>query len=207
MLTMTDLGFLILAFFVVQFATVTPRPTAWLDIRDSLSRELTPSLDPETTGPTAERTAPMRDAALGLDIGYLRARLEDVVLPVVEPLGGFLIERPDGVALRLPAMPRDEMDGWSGPVGRAALATVGDALRFVDNRIAVVAVVGADEAAADAVAERLVAALAASGTVAAGLDVDGAVAQARFATEREAAPADGGVGWIDIVLRERAGDG
>lgn len=203
MITLTDLGFLVLAFFVVQFAMVSPRPAAWLEVRESLSRELAPTLDPETTGPTADLTAPLRDAPFGLDTAYLRARLGDVVMPALEPFGATLDETAEGVVIGLPAgaLADSRLSG--------ALATAGDALRFIDNRVAVVGIaVPASGAPAD-IARALAPALDAAAVLAASLLRDGAVpiaAQARFARVGEALPADGAVARVDILVRDRAGD-
>jgi hypothetical protein len=155
--TLTDLGFLVLAFFVVQVATAAPRPAAWLDIAASLSRQLVPGEDASRTGPTAEANVPLRAETFGLDTGYLVTLAEETVMPALEPLGAMLRIERRGLAIELPLGPFGPSGGWTGVPARDALAALGQAFRFVDNAIAIVAITeaGAFEAGleeADAIA-------------------------------------------------------
>ncbi len=145
-ITLIDLGFLILAFFVVQLSMATPRPAAWLDVTQALSRELAPSPD---AGATADASVPRHDELFALDTGYLVALAEESVMPALAPLGAVLREERRGLTIILPAAPTGAGGSWVEGEARAALATVGRAFRFVDNRIDIVAIVAPGDTADD----------------------------------------------------------
>ncbi|MEX2649284.1 MAG: hypothetical protein WD673_09750 [Alphaproteobacteria bacterium] len=170
-ITLTDLGFLILAFFVVQLSMATPRPAAWLEFSRAVSRQLVPSPDATRTGPTADANVPLHDELFALDTGYLVALAEETVMPVLAPLGAVLREERRGLTITLPSSPAGSGGSWVQGEARAALATMGQAFRFVDNRIDIVAIV-APRDAADA-PSALAAGLAASEAVAESLRAGG----------------------------------
>lgn len=201
--TMTDLGFLILAFFVVQFAMAVPRPAAWLDLREALSRRMTPTVGAVRTGPTAERGVPLHDEALGLDTDYLEALLANGVLPRLEPFGATLAADRFGVAIALPPPPSGT--AWSEGDAAVALAAVAQALRFVENRMAVVAFAEPGPGASGGAMAAFERGLGAAGAIAETLRGAGygrpIAVRARMAPAGAVAGADGLVGFeirIDV---------
>ena len=162
--TMTDLAFLVLAFFVVQFAMGTPRTTAWNGLTQALSHQLGPSLSPNRAPATAEFGALPEDTRPGIDTGYLEVLLTDAAMPALAPFGATLVAGRDALSLRLPPRPAGAQGGWGDTAARDALGVVGQALRFVANRVTVRTFVSAY--AAEDGAQALGEGLAAAGTVA-----------------------------------------
>lgn len=73
MLTFADLLSLILAFFVLLFATTSVKKPEWEKVAQSLSQRLNPNKDARTSEPAAEISIETEEHAPAKDLGYLNS--------------------------------------------------------------------------------------------------------------------------------------
>lgn len=136
LLTFTDLVALLLAFFVMLFATLEVEVTRWAALIESLSQSFNPDRNVAFEPPDAIRKIKRLPQRRAIDLSYLETLLRDAVR--AEPSLSTVIvhSREDRLVLVLPS---DRMFAPGGAVpvaaSRLTLETLGQVLRRIPNGI------------------------------------------------------------------------
>jgi len=136
LLTFADLIALMLAFFVMIYATQKVDKAPWQALVESLSRSLNPErplIDPR---PSAEANIRLLAQARAIDLGYLDALLKGVVAQEPSLAGVVLQQFDDRMVISLPGellFPPGEAEPVAG--ADRALAALAAELRNIGNRI------------------------------------------------------------------------
>jgi hypothetical protein len=210
--TLTDLGFLILTFFVLSFAMSSPRLEPWREARQALAVRLGPGLAPLPTEPVREAVATAPASVTATDLSYLAPTLEARLAGTALGDIAALEERGGELVVRLPADRLLRDDGAIVAAVGPALRALGGALRFLPNDVSIVATARPADPSGAEVAAALAVALDAVVEVSSALQASG---DARPLTLLgRLAPPDGTrragqapqVGEIAIVISDRHGD-
>jgi chemotaxis protein MotB len=136
LLTFADLIALLLAFFVLIYATQKIEQAPWQALVESLSRSLNPERPRIDPRPAADANIRLLARARAIDLGYLDALLKGVVAQ--EPsLAGVVVQQfDDRLVLSLPGellFPPGEAEPVDG--AERALAVLATELRNIGNRV------------------------------------------------------------------------
>jgi chemotaxis protein MotB len=129
MITFADLLSLLLAFFVMLFATTSVETGEWRRVMAPISAYLTGRAPAAPSAVVVARPGPP-----GHDQGYVTALVEERVARSPALAGAVATRLPRGIAVTLPAPPRQA----------AALADLGRLAAGLDNRIEIVVHAAAD---------------------------------------------------------------
>lgn len=136
LLTFADLIALLLAFFVLIYATQKIEQAPWQSLVTSLSRSLNPERPLVEPRPSADANIRLLARARAIDLGYLAALLKGVVAQDAPLAGVVLQEFDDRLVVSLPGellFPAGEAEPVAG--AEPALAALATELRNIGNRV------------------------------------------------------------------------
>lgn len=132
MVTLIDLGFLILTFFIIQFSTMAVREEDWNAVARSVGAR------PDAVVAEVAEVRPAAAGGVATDLAYLEAVLTGRLAGEAIFRDAQWLRTPGELSLAIDAAPLFA-DGGTALSGAALadLARLGEALRFVDNAIVV----------------------------------------------------------------------